>query len=81
MPGYSADAWYGLLAPAGLAQDVRAKLEQAAREFSRADATAKSLDALGMQPRQTCGDAFGAQLAHEVDTYRNLAGELGLKAE
>ncbi|CAB3655026.1 MAG: Bug family tripartite tricarboxylate transporter substrate binding protein [Achromobacter pulmonis] len=81
VPGYRADAWYGLLAPAGLAQDVRAKLEQVASEFSRADATIKSLDALGMQPRQTCGEAFSTQLAHEVDTYRNLAGELGLKAE
>jgi len=60
---------------------VRAKLEQVASEFSRADATIKSLDALGMQPRQTCGEAFSTQLAHEVDTYRNLAGELGLKAE
>lgn len=81
VPGYSADAWYGVLAPAGLAQDVRARLEQVARDFSRADATAKSLDALGMQPRQTCGDAFSAQLSHEIDTYRKLAGELGLKAE
>ncbi|MFY3310565.1 tripartite tricarboxylate transporter substrate binding protein, partial [Achromobacter ruhlandii] len=57
------------------------RLEQVARDFSQADATAKSLDALGMQPRQTCGDAFSAQLADEIDTYRNLAGELGLKAE
>lgn len=81
VPGYAADAWYGVLAPAGVPQDVRARLEQVAREFSQAGATAKSLNALGMQPRQTCGDAFGAQLAHEIDTYRNLAQELGLKAE
>lgn len=81
VPGYTADAWYGVLAPAGLPQDVRAKLEEAARGFSQADTTAKSLDALGMQPRQVCGEAFGAQLAHEIDTYRKLAQDLGLKAE
>lgn len=81
VPGYRADAWYGVLAPAGLPQDVRERLEQVAREFSQADATAKSLDALGMQPRQTCADAFRAQLAQEIDTYRKLAHELGLKAE
>jgi hypothetical protein len=34
-----------------------------------------------MQPRQTCGDAFGTQLADEIKTYRNLADELGLKAD
>ncbi len=81
VPGYRADAWYGVLAPAGLPQDVRERLEQVAREFSQADATAKSLDALGMQPRQTCADAFREQLAQEIDTYRKLAHELGLKAE
>jgi len=81
VPGYTADAWYGVLAPAGLPQEIRMRLEQAARDFARADATARSLDALGMQPRQTCGDAFGTQLADEIKTYRNLADELGLKAD
>jgi tripartite-type tricarboxylate transporter receptor subunit TctC len=81
VPGYTADAWYGVLAPAGLPQDVRARLEEAARGFSHAETTAKSLDGLGMQPRQVCGEAFGAQLSHEIDTYRKLAQELGLKAE
>ncbi|MGO4400121.1 Bug family tripartite tricarboxylate transporter substrate binding protein [Achromobacter sp. PAB15] len=79
--GYTADAWYGVLAPASLPQDVRAKLEQVARDFAKAPATAKSLDALGMQPRETCGDAFHAQLSGEIDTYRKLADELGLKAD
>lgn len=81
VPGYTADAWYGVLAPAGLPQDVRDRLQEVARGFSQADATAKSLDALGMQPRQVCGDAFGAQLSEEIDTYRRLAQDLGLKAE
>jgi tripartite-type tricarboxylate transporter receptor subunit TctC len=79
--GYTADAWYGVLAPAGLPQDVRAKLEQIARDFAQAPATAKSLDALGLQHRETCGDAFHAQLAGEIDSYRKLADELGLKAD
>ncbi|SIT30477.1 tripartite tricarboxylate transporter substrate binding protein [Achromobacter sp. MFA1 R4] len=81
VPGYAADAWYGVLAPAGLPPDVRARLQETARGFARADATAKSLDALGMQPRELCGDAFGAQLSHDIDTNRKLAQELGLKAE
>ncbi|WP_424920787.1 Bug family tripartite tricarboxylate transporter substrate binding protein [Achromobacter mucicolens] len=79
--GYTADAWYGVLAPAGLPQDVRDRLQEVAQGFSQADTTAKSLDALGMQPRQVCGDAFGAQLSEEIDTYRKLAQDLGLKAE
>lgn len=79
--GYTADAWYGVLAPAGLPQDVREKLEQVARDFALAPATAKSLDALGMQARQTCGNDFNAQLASEIDANRKLAENLGLKAD
>ena len=81
VPGYSADAWYGVLAPAGLPQDVRATLEKVARDFAQAPATRASLDALGVQPRQTCGDAFTTQLSQEIDTYQKLANELGLKAD
>jgi len=81
VPGYTAEAWYGVLAPAGLPKDVRAKLEVVAGGFSNTDATAKSLDALGMQPRQVCGDAFNSQLSHEIDTYRKQAQDLGLHAE
>ncbi|RYF52538.1 MAG: tripartite tricarboxylate transporter substrate binding protein, partial [Comamonadaceae bacterium] len=79
--GYAADAWYGVLAPARLPQDVRATLEKVAQDFASAPGTAKSLDTMGMQPRQICGSAFTEQLTREVDTYRKLASELDLKAE
>lgn len=79
--GYTADAWYGVLAPAGLPQDVRATLEKVAQDFASAPSTTTTLDTMGMQPRQICGAAFSEQLTREVDTYRKLATELDLKAE
>ena len=79
--GFAADAWYGVLAPAGLPADVRSRLEQVATDYAGAAATAKSLDVLGMQPRHTCGDAFQSQMGREIDEYSSLAKELGLKAE
>jgi len=81
VPGYAADAWYGVLAPAGIPQDVRAKLEQVTRDFTHAPATIKSLNVMGMQPRETCGEAFATQLGTEIETYRKLANELNLKAD
>ncbi|OZI18693.1 twin-arginine translocation pathway signal [Bordetella genomosp. 9] len=78
---YAAEAWYGVLAPAGIPADARQKLEQVAAAYASAAGTAKSLDALGMQPRSTCGDAFQSQMAHEIDEYSTLAKDLGLKAE
>lgn len=79
--GYAAEAWYGVLAPAGIPADARQKLEQVAAAYASAAGTAKSLDALGLQPRGTCGDAFQAQMAREIDEYSALAKDLGLKAE
>ncbi|CAM3626141.1 Tripartite tricarboxylate transporter substrate binding protein [Bordetella sputigena] len=79
--GYAAEAWYGVLAPADIPADARQRLEQVAAAYASAAGTAKSLDALGMQPRGTCGDAFRMQMSHEIDEYSALAKSLGLKAE
>jgi tripartite-type tricarboxylate transporter receptor subunit TctC len=78
---FSAEAWYGVLGPAGLPPDVENKLEKAAREYDAAPQTAKSLEALGMQPRATCGRAFTDQMAREITEYTALARDLNLKAE
>ncbi|NVM86736.1 tripartite-type tricarboxylate transporter receptor subunit TctC [Variovorax sp. SG517] len=79
--GYTADAWYGLLAPAKTPPEVLATLRRVATEFSQAPATQEKLRSLGMEARNTCGDAFGAQLAGEVKLYGDLARSLDLKTE
>ncbi|MEJ8851318.1 tripartite tricarboxylate transporter substrate binding protein [Variovorax rhizosphaerae] len=79
--GYSADAWYGVLAPANTPAPILAVLRRVATEFAQAPATAEKLRLLGMEPRNVCGDAFGAQLAREVKTYGELARTLDLKPE
>ena len=79
--GYTADAWYGLLAPAKTPPEVLATLRRVATEFSQAPATQEKLRSLGMESRNTCGDAFGAQLAGEVKLYGDLARSLDLKTE
>lgn len=78
---YTADAWYGLLAPAGTPPAVLATLRRIASEFTQAPATQEKLRSLGMEPRNTCADAFGAQLAQEVKLYGELARTLDLKTE
>ncbi|HTK02221.1 MAG TPA: tripartite tricarboxylate transporter substrate-binding protein [Bordetella sp.] len=79
--GYSGDAWYGVLAPAGISTQVQQTLEQLATGYAERPETAKSLDLLGMQPRHTCGNAFRDQMANEISSYTTLANDLGLKAE
>ena len=79
--GYTADAWYGLLAPAKTPPEVLATLRRVATEFAQAPATQEKLRSLGMEARNTCADAFGAQLAGEVRLYGDLARSLDLKTE
>jgi tripartite-type tricarboxylate transporter receptor subunit TctC len=79
--GYAADAWYGLLAPAGIPVQAQQRLEQVATGYAEKPETAKSLDLLGMQPRHTCGNAFQAQMQRDIGEYTMLAKDLGLKAE
>lgn len=79
--GYRADAWYGLLAPAGTPSDIVAKLEKTAQAFVQAPGTLEKLRGLGMDAHSVCGQAFGAQLQREVQGYTKLARELDLKAE
>lgn len=79
--GYTADAWYGLLAPAKTPPEVLAVLRRVATEFAQAPATQEKLRSLGMEARNTCADAFGAQLAREVKLYGELARTLDLKTE
>ncbi len=78
---YRADAWYGLLAPAGTPPAVLATLRRIATEFTQTPATREKLRSLGMEATNTCGDAFGAQLAREVQLYGELAQALDLKTE
>jgi tripartite-type tricarboxylate transporter receptor subunit TctC len=79
--GYSADAWYGLLAPAKTPPAILAKLTMISGEFSRAPATAEKLRGLGMQTQNTCGDAFTAQLDGEIKAATKTARELDLRLD
>ena len=79
--GYSADAWYGLLAPAGTPPGVLAALTRAAEDFVRAPATVDKLHGMGMEAQGLCGAPFAAQLQREVRDYTQLARELDLKPE
>ena len=83
--GYSADAWYGLLAPAGTPTAVLQTLEKVAIQFTEQAATVAKLQGMGMgmgmEAQHSCGQAFGRDLERDTLAYIKLAGELQLKAE
>jgi len=79
--GYVADAWYGLLAPAGTPTAVLHTLEKVARQFTEQAGTVAKLQGLGMEPQHSCRDAFGADMERDAKAYTKLAHDLNLKAE
>ncbi len=78
---YSADAWYGVLAPAGTPEPIAQALERAAADFARSETAAEKLRGLGLDTESVCGNAFAARVAREVATYTQIARDLDLKAD
>ena len=79
--GFRADAWYGLLAPAGTPSAVLAALEKTAQAFAQASATQEKLRGLGLDAQSVCGPAFNTQLQREVQGYSQIAKDLNLKLD
>jgi tripartite-type tricarboxylate transporter receptor subunit TctC len=79
--GYSADAWYGLLAPAGTPSSVLQTLVKVSQQFTDQASTASKLQSLGMEPQHNCREAFGSDMDRDAQAYTKLANDLNLKAE
>jgi len=77
---YSADAWYGVLAPAGVPEAVARQLERVAADFAKSAAAVEKLRGMGLDADSTCGKAFATQVEREVATYTQIAKDLDLKA-
>jgi tripartite-type tricarboxylate transporter receptor subunit TctC len=79
--GYSADAWYGLLAPAGTPVTALQALEKVSAQFAEQASSIVKLQGLGMEPQHMCRDAFGGMLESDTKAYVKLANELNLKLD
>jgi len=81
LPNYEFQAWYGLLAPAGVPQPILAKLN---RDFNAAleDSPArKAMTARGAEPLGGSIDAFSQFVRREVRKYAAVAKEAGIRAQ
>lgn len=79
--GYTADAWYGVLAPAGTPESVLTQLQATLKQNSADSKTLERLSSLGLEPQAICGNEFGKMLRQEVDANLKLGKELNLKME
>jgi len=80
-PGFEADIWYGLFAPAGTPKEVTARL---GRWFAAAlpDPEVKTkLATQGLRPVGICGAPFAEQVRKDYDAFGRVIREAGIKAE
>jgi tripartite-type tricarboxylate transporter receptor subunit TctC len=81
VPGYEVSGWFGLLAPAGTPKAVVDTLYRAIGEILKQPDVAKQLLELGAEPAANGPDAFGRQIANEVEKWKKVVAATGVKAE
>jgi len=81
LKGFTAEAWYGLLAPGKTPSDVVAKLGDAMRTvIANPDFRAK-LEKIGARPVGNSPAEFKAQILREVEQTKELVKERNIKFE
>lgn len=81
LPDYNASAWYGLLGPTGLPQDVRDKLAAATAETLSDPAFIESLQKDGGVPSHLVGQDFADFMAAERARWGDVVKAADIKVE
>ncbi|GGF79114.1 exported protein [Paracoccus acridae] len=81
LTGYSASAWYGLLGPKGLPEDVRAKLAEGTAEALADPAFIESLQKDGGVPSNLVGQDFADFMAAERTRWGEVVKAADIKVE
>ena len=79
--GYAVDAWFGLVAPAGVPKDVAAKLNAATVNALKSPDLRQRFSELGYEIIGDTPEQFGATIKRDIDTYVRLIKKIGIKAE
>ena len=81
VPGVHAINWWGVIAPAGLPQDIAAKLSQAIRQALREPALAERFDALGIVPTLRDAKGFSTLMKDDLAHWRGVVQRANIKVD
>jgi tripartite-type tricarboxylate transporter receptor subunit TctC len=81
LPGYDATAWYGVLAPAGTAPEIVAKLNAEINKGIRQPDVAERLAAEGAEMVGGTPEEFGAFIKTETARWEKVVKAAGVKAQ
>ncbi|QIL84143.1 tripartite tricarboxylate transporter substrate binding protein [Diaphorobacter sp. HDW4A] len=80
-PGFEAQQWHGLLAPAGTPDAVVEHLHNVLMAILDDPAMAQTLAAQGYAPQRQTTQQFDKLIATDMDRYAQLSRELGLRVD
>lgn len=80
-PGYDISSWWGLLGPAGMPAAVQSRLHTEIAAVLAQPDTTKRFDAEGAMPASLAGAAFARLLTTEIDKWKRVARDTGIKVE
>ena len=81
VPGYAADTWYGMLAPAGTPALVIGRINQAVNDYLKEPGTAPLLHQQGFEAVGGTPQAFAAFLRTELAKWGKLIRQAGIQPE
>ena len=80
LPGFEAEAWFGLAGPIGMAPPLRARVEALVTEALRDAGLRAKLAAAGAEPGSLAGEGFAAFLGRERATWARVIEASGARA-
>jgi tripartite-type tricarboxylate transporter receptor subunit TctC len=72
VPGYGAEFWFGMWAPAGTPREIVARLSQSLGPILRQPAVVERLRSDGVEPAYTSPDEFARILGSEIGKWTNV---------
>ncbi|MDB5744058.1 MAG: Tripartite tricarboxylate transporter family receptor [Polaromonas sp.] len=80
-PGFEADQWYGVVAPAGTPQGIIERLNRQINEALKSPELAKRLDAEGAVAMPGTPEVFGRLIVTEIARWKPVIGSGRVKAD
>ncbi|MGY8526418.1 tripartite tricarboxylate transporter substrate binding protein [Paracidovorax citrulli] len=80
-PGFQMGTWFALVAPAGVPDGTRAKLEKVLADVANAPQLKSRMAALGLTPDHANGAAVTARIEKELPQMRAVAARSNIKAD
>jgi tripartite-type tricarboxylate transporter receptor subunit TctC len=81
LPGYEVNAWFGILGPARLPEEITTKLQAEIARILRSPDIKDQLNKLGAEPVGSTHTEFAAQLQGEIAQYAKLVKEARIKLQ